>query len=181
MLRRAPPARRQGDVLPGRIARARKYAALVRRIVAEGHTLLQPLVASPPGSRQADRGGDPRRPDQDEPGHPARRLPTPRIRYFRAAGRRVQPAACVTVAERMGMTVDLLVAGHEGLGRRRYGRGPAMVRHIVYALRHYTRPGSIVLAHDLRKPDTRRHRPVLPWLRPTSQWPPPASDASSRS
>jgi peptidoglycan/xylan/chitin deacetylase (PgdA/CDA1 family) len=162
-------------------SRVGKYAKLVRRIVAEGHTL-----CNHSWRHRRDLGKQAEAvilADLTKTNEAIRRAaPDAKVRYFRAPYGAFSQLL-VTVAERMGMTSIYWSVDTKDWDAGRYGRGPAMVRHIVYVLRHYTRPGSIVLAHDLRKPDTiAAIDQVLPWLKAHFTVAPlPASDTSSRS
>jgi hypothetical protein len=48
-----------------------------------------------------------------------------------------------------------------------FGRGVSMINHIISVITSGVRPGTIVLAHDYRKPDSiAAFRVLLPWLKP---------------
>jgi len=145
-------------------SRVRSYPALVRRIVAEGHTL-----CNHSWRHRRDLGqqteetivGDLRRANQAI----TRAAPHAKIGYFRAPYGAFSQRL-VTVATRMGMTSIYWSVDTRDWDADRYGRGPSMVRHIVYVIKHHTKPGSIILAHDLRKPDTiAALGQLLPWLK----------------
>jgi peptidoglycan-N-acetylglucosamine deacetylase len=145
-------------------SRVRSYPALVRRIAAEGHTLCnhswrhrrdlgkqteEAIVADLRKANQAIAGA----------------APDAKIRYFRAPYGAFSQRL-VTMATRMGMTSIYWSVDTRDWDAGRYGRGPSMVRHIVYVVKHHTKPGSIILAHDLRKPDTlAAFDQLLPWLK----------------
>jgi peptidoglycan/xylan/chitin deacetylase (PgdA/CDA1 family) len=144
-------------------SRARKYPALVKRIAAEGHTLCNHSWRHRRDLGQQSETAmlaDLRKTNEAI----ALGAPGAKIAYFRAPyGAFSRPL--VDVARRMGMTSIYWSVDTKDWDVNRYGRGPSMVRHIVYAIRHHTRPGAIILAHDLRKPDTvAALAQVLPWL-----------------
>ncbi len=144
--------------------RARKHPALVRRIVAEGHTLcnhtwqhrfdlrsksnaaiLKDLQATNTAILNAE--------------------PNAKIKYFRAAGGNYNPRL-VSLAGSLGMKSLYWAVDTRDWEHAKYGRGTKMVNHIIAAVHADTRPGSIVLAHDLNKPDTiAAFRSLLPWLK----------------
>jgi peptidoglycan/xylan/chitin deacetylase (PgdA/CDA1 family) len=46
-----------------------------------------------------------------------------------------------------------------------YGHGPFMVNHILAVVEHNVRPGSVILSHDNKRPDTTAaYRELIPWL-----------------
>jgi peptidoglycan/xylan/chitin deacetylase (PgdA/CDA1 family) len=145
-------------------SRVPKYPKLVQRIVAEGHTLCNHSWRHRPDlGRQTEAVivADLTRTNEAI----ARAVPGAKISYFRAPYGTFS-LRLVTAAERMGMTSIYWSVDTKDWDAARYGRGPAMVRHIVRAVRHSTRPGSIILAHDLRKPDTLAAMgQLLPWLK----------------
>jgi peptidoglycan/xylan/chitin deacetylase (PgdA/CDA1 family) len=161
-------------------SRVGKYPKLVKRIVAEGHTL-----CNHSWRHRRDLGkqteavilADLTKTNQAI----LRAAPDAKVRYFRAPYGAFSQLL-VTVAEGMGMTSIYWSVDTKDWDAGRYGRGPGMVRHIVYAVRHYTRPGSIILAHDLRKPDTvTAIDQILPWLKAQFTLVPlPVADPSTR-
>ena len=162
-------------------SRVGKYPTLVRRIVAEGHTL-----CNHSWRHRRDLGTQTEaviRADLTKTNQAIlRAAPDAKVSYFRAPYGAFSQRL-VTVAERMAMTSIYWSVDTKDWDAGRYGRGPAMVRHIVDAVRHNTRPGSIILAHDLRKPDTIvAIDRVLPWLKAHFAVAPlPVSDISARS
>jgi peptidoglycan-N-acetylglucosamine deacetylase len=159
-------------------SRVGKYAKLVKRIVAEGHTLCNHSWRHRRDlGKQADAMivADLTKTNQAI----LRAAPGAKVRYFRAPYGAFSQLL-VDVAERMGMTSIYWSVDTKDWDAGRYGRGPGMVRHIVNAVRHYTRPGSIILAHDLRKPDTvAAIDQILPWLKAQFTLAPlPVPDAS---
>jgi len=144
--------------------RVRAYPQIVRRIVAEGHTVcnhswrhLRELGKQPESAIRDDL----RRTNQAI----ASAVPGVKIKYFRAPyglfSRRL-----AQVAQSMGMTPIHWSVDLADWDATRYGHGPSMIKHIMDVVRHGTRRGSIILAHDLRTPDTiRAFDQVLPWLK----------------
>jgi peptidoglycan-N-acetylglucosamine deacetylase len=145
-------------------SRARMYPKLVRRIVAEGHTLCNHTWR-----HRRDLGQQSEKAILADLGKTNDAItsaaPDAKIRYFRAPYGAFSQSL-VTLALRMGMTSIYWSVDTKDWDANRYGRGPSMVRHIAYVIKHDTRPGSIILAHDLRKPDTvAALAQVLPWLK----------------
>jgi peptidoglycan/xylan/chitin deacetylase (PgdA/CDA1 family) len=140
------------------------HPKLVRRIVAEGHTLCNhtwrhslTLGRQPASAIRADlrRTNDAIR----------RAAPGATIKYTRAPGGNFTPAY-VTVAAGMGMTslywqVDPRDWDHPA------GESSAAHRaRVVAAVQKQVRKGSIVLSHDAGQPDTiAAYRTLLPWLK----------------
>lgn len=143
---------------------AAKYPALVRRIVAEGHTvcnhswrhrldlakqtnevILQDLKATNDVIHKA--------------------APDARIAYFRAPGGNFS-TRLVRLARTLGMKSIYWSVDTRDWDFRHFGRGDSMCRHVIVTVQTYTRPGSIILSHDFRKPDTvAAYKTLLPWLK----------------
>jgi peptidoglycan/xylan/chitin deacetylase (PgdA/CDA1 family) len=144
--------------------RAATQPDLVRRIVAEGHTLCnhtwQHLFDI------GRRAPDYIRQDLEHTSqviHEA--VPDAPIKYFRAPGGNFT-APLVQIAREMGMTSIYWAVDTRDWEFTKWGRGPSMVQHIISVVEHTTGPGSIVLSHDLAKPDTiAAYRELLPWLK----------------
>jgi peptidoglycan-N-acetylglucosamine deacetylase len=142
--------------------RARDNRALVQRIAAEGHTLcnhswqhLLDLANRPPGYIRWDLT------ETNKAIHDA--VPNAPIRYFRAPGGNFTPEL-VQLARGYGMTSIYWDVDPRDWDRVTYGTGPPMTDHVISAVEHQTRRGSIVLSHD-SKPDTiAAYRTLLPWL-----------------
>jgi peptidoglycan/xylan/chitin deacetylase (PgdA/CDA1 family) len=144
--------------------RVRAYPQIVRRIVAEGHTVCNHswrhlrYLGKQPESVIRD---DLRRTNEAI----ARAAPGVKIKYFRAPYGLVS-RRLAQVSQSMGMTPIHWSVDPADWDSARFGHGPAMINHIVEVIRHGTRRGSIILAHDLRTPDTiRAFDAVLPWLK----------------
>jgi peptidoglycan/xylan/chitin deacetylase (PgdA/CDA1 family) len=143
--------------------RARDNPALVQRIAAEGHTFcnhswqhLGDLGRRTPEFINADltavnnliRGY----------------VPGAKIKYFRAPYGNFTPTLVAQVRA-LGMIPIYWYVDPRDWDFPHYGSGQFMVNHIVAVVENNTRPGSIVLSHDLRKPDTTAaYRILLPWL-----------------
>jgi peptidoglycan/xylan/chitin deacetylase (PgdA/CDA1 family) len=137
---------------------------LVRRIVAEGHTVCNhtwrhsmTLGRQPASAIRADlrRTNDAIR----------RAAPGATIKYTRAPGGNFT-RAYVTIAAGLGMTslywqVDPRDWDHPA------GESPAAHRgRVIAAVQRQVRKGSIVLSHDAGQPDTiAAYRTLLPWLK----------------
>jgi peptidoglycan/xylan/chitin deacetylase (PgdA/CDA1 family) len=139
------------------------HPELVRRIVAEGHTVCnhswkhdEQLGKKSPAAIEADL----RR--TDEAIHAA--APDAKIRYMRAPGGNFTKPF-VAVATRLGMkslywSVDPRDWDHSG-----NESDPAHKARVIAAIRKQTRPGAIILSHDFGQPDTiAAYTQLLPWL-----------------
>jgi peptidoglycan-N-acetylglucosamine deacetylase len=137
---------------------------LVRRIVAEGHTLCNHTwrhsLTIGKQSTAAIRA-DLRR--TNDAIHDA--APGAPIRYTRAPGGDFTPAY-VTVASGLGMT-SLYWQVDPRDWEHRAGETPATHRgRVIAAVKTHVRKGSIVLSHDAGQPDTiAAYRTLLPWLK----------------
>jgi peptidoglycan/xylan/chitin deacetylase (PgdA/CDA1 family) len=143
--------------------RARDHPDLVQRIAAEGHTFcnhswqhLMDLGNRSPEYIAADLSAT---------NNVIRGLvPGAQIRYFRAPGGNFTPTL-VRVSRALGMTPLYWDVDPRDWDSARYGTGPFMVNHIVSVVEHHVRPGSIVLSHDNKRPDTTAaYRVLVPWL-----------------
>jgi peptidoglycan-N-acetylglucosamine deacetylase len=143
--------------------RARDYPDLVRRIVAEGHSLcnhswqhLLDLAKRP----DAYIRGDLQRTNQAI----LAAVPGAQIKYFRAPGGYFTPRLSA-IGRELGMKPIYWLVDPQDWNATKYGTGGLMVNHIVSVVRGYTRPGAIVLSHDRAKPDTiTAYENILPWL-----------------
>lgn len=145
--------------------RARDRGDLIRRIVAEGHTIcnhswqhlmnlgeltdeaiLNDLKATSSAILKA--------------------APRAKIKYFRAPGGNFTPRL-VQLAKSLGMTSLYWSIDTRDWEFSVYGHGATMVEHIISTVKTQTRPGAIVLSHDNLKPDTvTAYATLLPWLKP---------------
>jgi peptidoglycan/xylan/chitin deacetylase (PgdA/CDA1 family) len=144
--------------------RVRAHKPLVRRIVAEGHTLcnhswqhLYDLGKRPAKYLARDLEAT------NEQIHKA--APGARVAWFRAPygnfSKRLNGFAVAQGMQPVGWNVD-----DECTRTRRYGNGGAMVHHMITTVRREVRPGSVILGHDNGKPTTvTAYRTLLPWLR----------------
>jgi peptidoglycan-N-acetylglucosamine deacetylase len=146
--------------------RARDHPDLVRRIVAEGHTLcnhswqhLLDLAADARTDAYIKRDLQ----HTNEVIHAA--VPDARISYFRAPGGNFTPRL-VQIAKDLGMTSIYWSVDPRDWETSKYGTGSAMTNHVISAVESDVRPGSIVLSHDNGKPTTiAAYRVLLPWLK----------------
>jgi peptidoglycan-N-acetylglucosamine deacetylase len=141
----------------------RAHPELVRRIVAEGHTVCnhswnhdEQLGRKSPAAIEADL----RR--TNEAIHAA--APDARIEYMRAPGGNFTKPF-VAVVTKLGMTslywsVDPRDWDHSG------GESDSAHRaRVIAAVTQQCRPGAIILSHDFGQPDTiAAYRQLLPWL-----------------
>jgi len=145
-------------------SRVRMYPQLVRRIAAEGHTLCNHTWRHP-----RDLGKRSEKEIRTDLRWTNRAItdaaPHAKIKYFRAPYGAFSERM-VRVAREMGMTSIYWSLDTHDWDFVRFGRGRKMVRHIVAVVKRDTRKGSIILAHDVRKPDTiTAFRQLLPWLK----------------
>ena len=137
---------------------------LLRRMVAEGHTLCNHsywhdmslgkyTVAQITKDLQ----------DTLDVIHKA--VPDYQVRYFRAPGGNfTQPL--VAVAASLGMRSLSWAVDPRDWDFPTYGTGQAMVNHIMSVVESQARPGVVILSHDLGKPDTiSAYRLLIPWLK----------------
>ncbi|HZN17870.1 MAG TPA: polysaccharide deacetylase family protein [Micromonosporaceae bacterium] len=144
--------------------KVQRYPEVVRRIHAEGHALCNHSWRH---IRQLGTYGQPRiRRDLLDTNNAIRAVvPDAAVSYFRAPGG-AWTDDYVTVAAELGMVSIHWDVDPSDWQSEVYGRGPAMVNHIIDVLRSEVRPGSIVLSHDHWKPDTTEaYRRLLPWLK----------------
>jgi peptidoglycan/xylan/chitin deacetylase (PgdA/CDA1 family) len=146
--------------------RARDRPDLVRRIVAEGHT-----VCNHSWQHLIDLAADTRTDEYIKHDLQAtnnailKAAPDAKIRYFRAPGGNFTPRL-VQIAKDLGMTSIYWSLDPRDWEKSVYGTGSAMVNHIISAVEAGVRPGAIVLSHDNGKPDTiTAYRTLLPWLK----------------
>lgn len=127
-------------------ARVAVRPELVRRIVADGHTLCNHTW-----SHDLKLGTNPTdeiREDLARTNAEIRRAaPGASIKYFRHPGGNFTPRA-VSVARQLGMTSIAWNVDPEDWDTKTHPAGPEMADHIVKFLQGNARPGAIVLAHD---------------------------------
>jgi peptidoglycan/xylan/chitin deacetylase (PgdA/CDA1 family) len=145
-------------------SRVQRYPEIVRQIVAGGHTLCNHTWRHSVDLRKKSIKVITH--DLEQTNHAiATAVPGVKVRYFRAAGGAFGKRL-VRLASKLGMRSLYWSVDTRDWEHRRFGRGRTMVRHIVSILYGATRRGSIILAHDLNKPDTlAAFGEVLPWLR----------------
>jgi peptidoglycan/xylan/chitin deacetylase (PgdA/CDA1 family) len=144
--------------------RARDYPDLVRRIVAEGHTLCnhswQHLIDL------AHRPVDEIRRDLEATNDAIRAaVPGVKIRYFRAPGGNFTPEL-VSIARGYGMASIYWQVDPRDWDHRSTASDQEHVARVIAAVQAGVRPGAIVLSHDNRQPTTiEAYRTLLPWLK----------------
>jgi peptidoglycan/xylan/chitin deacetylase (PgdA/CDA1 family) len=150
--------------------RAKAYPDLVRRIATEGHTLcnhswnhLFDLGAVVDG-KKAHSDAYVRKDLQKTTDAILAAVPVAQVRYFRAPGGLFN-ARLVRIARSMGMESVHWTVDPKDWDVSTYGNGTTMVKHIVAAVKKKTKPGAIILSHDLNKPATvKAYTSLLPWL-----------------
>jgi peptidoglycan-N-acetylglucosamine deacetylase len=144
--------------------RAIQMPDLLRRIVAEGHTLCNHSYYHDLGlGKMAIPAMTKDLQDTNDAIHKA--IPAYRVRYFRAPGGNFTKAL-VDVAASLGMRSLSWAIDPRDWDFPTYGTGQAMVNHIMSVVQSHARPGAIVLSHDLSKPDTlTAYRQLIPWLK----------------
>jgi peptidoglycan-N-acetylglucosamine deacetylase len=144
--------------------RARDYPWLIKRIVADGHTLCN-HTWDHNVSLGTETDAVILKDLQDTNDAIHRAAPRSEIEYFRAPGGRFNPHL-VGLAKSLGMRSIYWTIDTRDWDKHTFGVGVSMVYHIVSTVLAEARRGAIVLAHDLRKPDTLgAFRMVLPWLK----------------
>lgn len=143
--------------------KVQRYADIVRRIVAEGHTLCNHSWQH--NTQLGTYGWGPIYDDLSRTNNAIHSVvPDAPIPYFRAPGG-AWTSDYVAVAQALGMTSLNWDVDPWDWNFNVNGRGEAMTVHIVDHVRAHTRPGSIILSHDNQKPDTvEAFRRLLPWL-----------------
>lgn len=143
--------------------RVRAYPSLIRQIVADGHTLCDHswshklnLGEESPAAIRADMLATINAIHAAAPGAP--------VRYFRAPGGNFTPTM-VKIAKSLGMASLYWQVDPWDWNAARYGTGVGMTDHIIGNIETYVRPGSIVLSHDISRPNTyTAYQTLLPWL-----------------
>ena len=144
-------------------SRARRYPRLVARIAAEGHTLCNHTWNHPETLYQ--RSDQQILADLTRTNAAIHRAaPQAPIRYFRAPYGNFTPRL-INLAGRLGMVSLGWNVDDQCYLSARYGTGITMVNRMTARVRRNTRPGSIILSHDLDKPQTlAAYQSLLPWL-----------------
>jgi len=144
--------------------RARDYPQVVARIAAEGHTLCnhswQHLDTLP------NRDDDYLRWDLKSTNEAIlAAAPGAKIQYFRSPYGKFTPRVVAFAAE-LGMTPIYWDVDDQCFLTDKYGTGPGMISHMTREVQRDTRPGSIILSHENKKPHTvTAYRTILPWLK----------------
>jgi len=144
--------------------RVAMYPALVKRIVAEGHT-----ICNHTWQHRMDIGKQSNevilKDLQDTNNAIRKAVPKVKIKYFRAPGGYFN-TKLVGLAASLGMRSIYWDLDTRDWEFSKYPHGTPMVDHIVETVGYGTRPGSIILAHDFHKPDTvTAFTTLMPWLK----------------
>ncbi|WP_245601665.1 polysaccharide deacetylase family protein [Hamadaea tsunoensis] len=147
--------------------RARDRPDLVRRIVAEGHTVCnhswQHLLDLADPAKHSD--AQVRRDLQMTIDAIHAAAPDAKVQYFRAPGGNFTPRL-VQIAQSLGMKSIYWSVDPRDWDNSAFGRGSSMISHVIGSVEGGVRPGAIVLSHDNGKPDTIvAYRTLLPWLK----------------
>jgi peptidoglycan/xylan/chitin deacetylase (PgdA/CDA1 family) len=144
-------------------AKVSRNADVVRRIVAEGHSLCNHSWAH--NRDLGTYGPDAIRTDLQRTNNAIHSVvPDVPISYFRAPGG-LWTSDYATVARALGMAPLDWDVDPWDWNFPKYGHGEAMTTHVVEFVREHVRPGSIILSHDNEKPTTvEAYRILLPWL-----------------
>jgi peptidoglycan-N-acetylglucosamine deacetylase len=142
----------------------RAHPELVRRIVAEGHTVCNhtwkhslTLGKQSPAAIRADLQRT------SDAIHAA--APSAKIKYMRAPGGNFTPAV-VTAAADMGMTALYWQVDPRDWEHRAGESSAAHRARVIAAVRKHVGKGAIVLSHDYGEPDTiAAYRTLIPWLK----------------
>lgn len=140
-----------------------RYADLVRRIVAEGHTL-----CNHSWQHNTELGTYGWAAIYDDLSRTSNAIhdavPDAPVAYFRAPGG-AWTNDYVAVAHALGMTPLNWDVDPWDWNFSVNGTGEAMTTHIISHVESHIRPGSIILSHDNLKPATvEAYRRMLPWL-----------------
>jgi peptidoglycan/xylan/chitin deacetylase (PgdA/CDA1 family) len=142
---------------------AAEYPDLVRRIVADGHTLCNHTWNH--DLNLAQRTDAQIRADLERTNaaiHAA--APNAKIAYFRApAGNFTRHLSAVALS--MGMTPLFWQVDTEDWNSPAHGHGPAMVQSIKHLIKLELSPGGIVLSHDIHPDTITAYAQLLPSLR----------------
>ena len=153
--------------------RAKAHPELVRRIVAEGHTLcnhtwdhsLNLAAKKKKGGAYTHSDAAIRADLQRTNDAILAAVPTAKIGYFRAPGGNFTKRL-VTIAASLGMKSIYWSVDPSDWDNGRYGRGSTMTHHVISTVKHQIGRGAIVLSHDLSSPDTiTAYRTLIPWLK----------------
>jgi peptidoglycan/xylan/chitin deacetylase (PgdA/CDA1 family) len=139
------------------------YPDVLRRIVAEGHTLCNHTWRHV--MQLGGYGPHLIRDDLQRTTDAIHAIvPAATVRYFRAPGG-FWTDDYVTVARQLGLVPIDWEVDPRDWDFANYGTGQTMTDHIVATVEANVRPGSIVLSHDYQKPaTTAAYRILLPWL-----------------
>ncbi|GAA1747634.1 polysaccharide deacetylase family protein [Luedemannella helvata] len=152
--------------------RAKKYPGLVKRIAAEGHALCNhtwdhalDLAAKKSGGGYKHSDAAIRADLQRTNDAIRAAVPKAKIGYFRAPGGNFTKRL-VGIAAKLGMKSIYWSVDPSDWDNGKYGNGSRMAKHIIGVVKRDTRPGAIVLSHDLAAPATlTAYRTLLPWLK----------------
>jgi peptidoglycan-N-acetylglucosamine deacetylase len=145
--------------------RARDNPELIRRIARDGHTLcnhswqhLIDLAAKHDDAYIIN--------DLNATNNAIRNAaPGAKIEYFRAPGGNFT-SRLVQLASNLGMKSIYWHVDPRDWDSSTYGTGAGMQQHIITEIQNKVRPGSIILSHDNKKPNTiAAYAILLPWLK----------------
>jgi peptidoglycan/xylan/chitin deacetylase (PgdA/CDA1 family) len=152
--------------------RAKAHPELIKRIVAEGHTLCNHTWDHSLTLAAKKAGGGYTHTDAQIRSDLKRTLdaihaavPTAKVPYFRAPGGNFTKRL-VNIAASLGMKSIYWSVDPADWDNGRYGRGSAMTKHVISAVKHQVGAGGIVLSHDLSTPETiEAYKTLIPWLK----------------
>jgi len=144
--------------------RAARYPELVKRIVADGHT-----ICNHTWQHRMDLGKQSKEVIltdlRDTNKAILEAAPRAKIKYFRAPGGYFSPQL-VELAAALGMKSVYWSLDTRDWEFVKYDHGQPMVDHILETVQSGARRGSIILAHDFHKPDTViAFTALVPWLK----------------
>ncbi|WP_250001038.1 polysaccharide deacetylase family protein [Actinoplanes sp. M2I2] len=145
-------------------SQVKRHPAIVRQIVAQGHTLCNHTW-----NHSLKLGQDPAagiRADLSRTNAAIRRAaPGAKIKYFRAPGGNFTPRL-VAQAKQLGMTSIYWKVDPRDWSHHQGETSAAHQAKVVDRIEKHCRPGAIVLSHDYGQPDTiAAYRTLLPWLK----------------
>ncbi|WP_127499582.1 polysaccharide deacetylase family protein [Actinoplanes solisilvae] len=142
----------------------RRHPALVRQIVAQGHTLCNHTW-----DHSLKLGKDPEakiRADLSRTNAAIRKaVPGAKIKYFRAPGGNFTPRL-VKTAKDLGMISIYWKVDPRDWEHKKGESSAAHQAKVIRQIEKHCRPGAIVLSHDYAQPDTiAAYRKLIPWLK----------------
>lgn len=143
--------------------RARDNPSIIKRMVAEGHTLcnhswqhLQDLGLRDEAAIRKDLAATTT--------WIRRAAPGVQVQYFRAPYGNFTPRLN-KIASEMGLKLLSWSIDDDAWKSQQYGKGDKIVAHMISVVKANTRNGSIILSHEMAKPWTvTAYQSLLPWL-----------------